>query len=122
MTATNHATRYFNAPSGAPVQEKIAYPTEPLSQADLLDDEALRCLLYVAHVTKAPLKRLLSDAIKEWYDTAGEVYIMQIERRRAVAAQSAQKPRRRRTAILPERKNVVELTPELRQAALQRRG
>jgi len=66
--ATEASPKMFSSPLGAAVQEKVPYPAPSLTLNDLLDDEAVRCIAYVAHRNGIELKELLSGVVKEWYD------------------------------------------------------
>jgi hypothetical protein len=65
----------FGSPIRAIKKEDIPYPPRPLTQDQIFDDETLRCVLYVAHVTKIPVHKIVSDALKHWYDVQGEMLI-----------------------------------------------
>jgi hypothetical protein len=110
--------RFFQSPADAPVQEDIPYPAQPLTQDELLDD-ALRRILYVAHVTKWPIVELLSNAVKDWYDCQGECLMMTPKYWKGTKAQRTVS-RKDRTAEMKTRAKKNARARELR--ALKKTG
>jgi hypothetical protein len=49
------------------------------SSADLMNDDALRCMVYAAHVLKTPLKTLLSQVALDWYDGEAQILMNLVE-------------------------------------------
>lgn len=87
--------RTFQTPNDALVQKSIPYPAADLTISDLMDDEAQRCLAYVAQGTGRSLKSLLSEIVKDWYDISGSNMV-------ALAETKADRTPKAKTALVPK--------------------